>query len=104
MNIENTMKPPATGPATASRAPEPLRTNKQVRVSALAEGLAVKAKWKTLIAEAKTVWPKVPPEELATVGGNFHVLAGLVQLRYRVSREESDRQVREFFDKHYSAV
>jgi len=104
MTIEDNLQPPATGPAPVYRAPEPPRTKSQLRASALAEGLAIKAKWKTLITEAKTVWPKVHAEELATAGGNFHVLAGLVQMRCQISREESDRQVKAFLDKHYSVA
>ncbi|AXQ27740.1 hypothetical protein D0B54_03220 [Solimonas sp. K1W22B-7] len=93
MNPEETPKTAGITPAFPSRG--------QLKASALAEALAVKKKWKTLIVEARTTWPKLHLEELATVGGNFHVLAGLVQLRHRYSREESDRQVKEFFARHY---
>ncbi|HSW13967.1 MAG TPA: hypothetical protein VLI06_14070 [Solimonas sp.] len=103
MTTDYNNTPPATGPATPAVAP-PALTKNQIKASALADGLAIKAKWKTLIAEARTVWPKVQVEELATVAGNFHVLAGIVQLRYCLSREESNRQVTEFFGKHYPAV
>lgn len=77
------------------------RTKNQIRATANADARAVKAKWKTLIAEAKSVWEKIPVEDLAQVEGNFHRLAGLVQLRYQIGREETDRQVKEFFAKHY---
>lgn len=80
------------------------RSKKQITASALADGVKVRAKWKTLIAEARTVWAKLHPEELAKVNGDFHRLAGLVQLRYEIGRAESDRQVRAFFDKHYAPV
>lgn len=103
MTIEDNATPPETGPAAAKPLPAPMRTKNQIKASVLADGIAAKAKWKSLVAEARTIWPKLQPEELTPVGGNFHVLAGLVQLRYRVSREESDRQVKEFFDKHYPA-
>lgn len=93
MNPEETPKPTGITPAFPSRG--------QLRASALAESLAIKKKWKSLIAEALATWPKLHAVELATVGGNFHILAGLVQLRHRFSREESDRQVKEFFARHY---
>jgi len=97
------MSPAATAVAPVVPAPrvmEPQRTKNQVRAASVAQGQAIVAKWKTQIAEAKTIWEKVPAAELAKVDGNFHKLAGLVQLYYRVSREESDRQVKEFFDRH----
>lgn len=93
MNPEETPKTAGITPAFPSRG--------QLKASALAEGLAIRKKWKSLIAEALETWPRLHAEELATVGGNFHVLAGLVQLRHRISREESDRQVKEFFARHY---
>lgn len=76
------------------------RTRKQISASLLADGLALKARWKTLIADAKSVWPKISAEELASAHGDIHRLAGMVQLRCHLSREESDRQVKAFFDKH----
>lgn len=92
MSSEETRKP-GTTPAFPSR--------NKLRSAALAEGLAIRKQWKALIPEACTTWPKLHSEELVNVGGNFHVLAGLVQLRQRLSREDSDRQVREFLDRHY---
>jgi hypothetical protein len=78
-------------------------TKAQLRATAATEARAVKDRWKILAAEARTVWGKLHPEELAKVDGNFHVLAGLVQMRYQVSRQESDRQVSAFFSKHIPA-
>ncbi|MDB5985212.1 MAG: hypothetical protein JWR16_265 [Nevskia sp.] len=104
MNIESNTKPSESTLGTSSTPVKLPRTNNQIKAAVIADGLAAKAKWKTLLAEAKTVWTKVPPEDLAKVDGNFYKLAGLVQLRYQVSREESDRQVKDFFDKHYSVA
>jgi len=104
MNIENSVMPQPAAPIATPAAPAAPRTNNQIKSTAMADGRAVKAKWKPLIAEAKTVWSKLYPEELAKVDGNFHVLAGLVQMRYQLSREESNRQVTAFLDKHYGAV
>ncbi|GEM_PF-2334807 len=104
MNIQDETKPAEIVPAKSSRVTELPRTKKQITAAVIADGVAAKARWKTLMAEATIVWEKVPPEELATVDGNFHKLAGLVQLRYHISREESDRKVREFFDKHYPSA
>ena len=98
MNIESSAKPPLTPPAAAAA---PARTQRQIRASLLTDEATVRSKWKTLIAQARAMWPEVHGEELANVRGDFHVLAGLVQLRHHLSREESDQQVRTFFDKHY---
>ena len=100
MNPENNMTPPETRAGTPASKSSAARTNNQIRASATADGFALKAKWKTLLAQARELWPKVPAEELAGVDGNIHKLAGLVQLRYRLDREESNRQVKEFFDRH----
>ena len=104
MNIENSVKPPEPEPGATSPAIKRPRTRSQIRATAIADGLAAKAKWKTLIGEARAVWEKVSSEELAKVDGDFHRLAGLIQLRHQISREESDRQARDFFDRHYSVA
>jgi len=106
MNTENTPSIPETAATDRQDIMAQVRvkprTNTQIKASAIADNIAITAKWRTLVGEARTVWEKVPAEDLAKVNGNFHKLAGLVQLRYQVSREESDRQVRDFFGKHYA--
>ena len=97
-------KPPATPPVALATRPGAPRSNKQIRANVIADGLAAKQKWKTLIAEAKATWERISPEELAEVNGSFHRLAGLVQLRQKISRVESDQQVRAFLDKHYAVA
>ncbi|SEQ00201.1 hypothetical protein SAMN04488038_10343 [Solimonas aquatica] len=86
-------------PVKVRRAPG-TPTKNQLRAAAQAEARAVKEQWLSLLAPAKATWAKLHPQELAGVEGNFHKLAGLVQLRYQLSREESDRQVNAFFDTH----
>lgn len=100
----NDLKPTATTPPAPTPRTAAPRSNKQIRATAIADGLAAKRKWKTLIAEAQATWEKISPEELAEVNGSFHRLAGLVQLRQRISRVESDQQVRAFLDKHYAVA
>jgi hypothetical protein len=104
MNTPDDTQAPAAEPAITRPAAAPQRTKNQIRASATADGIAVKVKWKTLVTQARAQWEKVPAEDLLKVDGNFHKLAGLVQLRYQLSREESDQQVREFFDKHYAVA
>lgn len=89
-------------PDTMKAAPavQTIPTKKQATASLLAKGLAGKMQWKTLIGEAHATWPQVSAAELAASEGNIHALAGLVQLRHRISREESDQQVKAFFGAH----
>lgn len=72
------------------------RTRKQIQTAAMAEQSDVRTRWKNMLPDARTTWPKVPAEELVLVRGNVHKLAGMVQLRYRISREEADLQVKTF--------
>lgn len=88
-------------PVKVRRAPG-TPTKSQLRAMAQAEAHAVKTQWLSLMVPAKATWDKIHPQELVGVEGNFHKLAGLVQMRYRLSREESDRQVNAFFAEHRS--
>ncbi|MGQ0622047.1 MAG: hypothetical protein ACT4QA_19370 [Panacagrimonas sp.] len=93
---------PTTDPAVAVtphdlRSPVVLpRTRKQIQTAAMAEQSEVRTRWKNMLPDARTTWPKVPAEELVLVKGNVHKLAGMIQLRYRISREEADLQVKTF--------
>jgi uncharacterized protein YjbJ (UPF0337 family) len=48
------------------------------------------------------MWSKFTDDELLQLEGEEQKLAGLVQERYAVSRDEAARQARSFFDKHMS--
>lgn len=94
----NSLTPEATAPAAP--APYVARTRKQIQTAELAEQAAVRDRWKNLLPDARSNWPKVPAEELLLVRGNVHKLAGMVQLRYQLSRQEADLQVKTFMDQH----
>ncbi|MCK9383714.1 MAG: hypothetical protein M0Q15_03650 [Nevskia sp.] len=99
--MDTTTTNPAPTEPVAARQPQPVpRTKNQIKAGSLIDGIAAKAKWKILIADARAVWPKLPHEELVQVDGNFHRLAGLVQMRQQVSREEADQQVKAFLARH----
>lgn len=98
-----TQYPDAPKHATPAVASQVLQTKKQTTAGLLASGLARKLLWKTLIDEAHATWPQVSSADLTAVEGNIHTLAGLVQLRHRLSREESDQQVKAFFAAHLPA-
>ena len=79
-------------------------TKSQLRALAAAELQARVTKWKTLLAVAGSTWPKVHATELSRSQGDINVLAGLVQLHQRVSRQDADSQVKAFYDQHMKLV
>ncbi len=87
----------AAQPKPAGR---PAPSKKQSAANRFAAEHAMKLKWKSLIGAAHAVWNRISPEELAKVQGSIPTLAGLVQLRHQLSREESDAQVKAFFATH----
>jgi hypothetical protein len=97
---ESIMNLPESAESPLAVAPAPPRTNKQIKASSIANEQAAQKRWKLMLADAKATWAKVPPEDLTRVNGNLHILAGLVQLRYHVSREEADQQAKQFYDAH----
>lgn len=56
----------------------------------------IKGKWKQQIGGAKIAWGKLTEDELLKSEGHAQKLAGLVQERYAISREEADTQVQKF--------
>lgn len=62
----------------------------------------VQGKWKQHVGAAKIAWGKLSDDELLKVEGQQQKLAGLVQERYAITREEADKQVKSFFEKHKS--
>lgn len=62
----------------------------------------VKGKWKQQVGAAKIAWGKLTEDELLKLEGHEQKLAGLVQERYAVTRDEADRQVKSFFEKNRS--
>lgn len=58
----------------------------------------IAGKWKQLAGKAKAVWGEISDDELACTEGNAERLAGLVQERYGKTREQAQKEVRDFFD------
>lgn len=56
-------------------------------------------KWQAQISSAKTTWSKLTEEELLNSDGHEHKLAGLIQGRYCITRDEANRQVKGFIEK-----
>jgi uncharacterized protein YjbJ (UPF0337 family) len=60
----------------------------------------LKGKWKQHLGAAKITWGKFTDDELLKFEGRQDKLAGAIQERYAITREEADRQVKDFFAKH----
>lgn len=63
---------------------------------------SIKGQWKQQIGAAKVVWGKLTDDELLKAEGQAQKLAGLVQERYAITRDEAEKQVKAFFDKNSS--
>ena len=60
----------------------------------------LKGKWKQQVGAAKIAWGKLTEDELLKLEGHEQKLAGLVQQRYAITRDEADKQVKSFFEKY----
>jgi uncharacterized protein YjbJ (UPF0337 family) len=56
----------------------------------------VKGQWKQLAGKAKAKWGKLTDDDLKVSEGNSEYLAGKIQERYGVARDEAKKQVKEF--------
>lgn len=59
----------------------------------------LKAKWQQQVGNAKIAWGKLTEDELLKSEGHDQKLAGLIQERYAITRDEAEKQVKEFLDK-----
>ncbi|WP_119168208.1 CsbD family protein [Algihabitans albus] len=53
----------------------------------------VEGQWKQLSGSVKTEWGKLTDDDLTVAEGNRDKLAGKIQERYGVEKEEADRQI-----------
>ena len=58
-------------------------------------------KWKQLAGKAKAAWGQLTDDELTRTEGNAERLAGLIQERYGKTKEEAQREVRDFFERNH---
>lgn len=56
----------------------------------------IKGQWKQLQGRLKTRWGKLTDDDLRVADGNTDYLAGKIQERYGIARDEARDQVREF--------
>lgn len=55
----------------------------------------IKGQWKQLTGKLKAKWGELTDDDLAVADGNGEYLAGKLQERYGIAREEAERQVRD---------
>lgn len=60
----------------------------------------LKGKWKQLVGSVKTQWGKLTDDELDQVAGEKDRLAGLIQEKYGVTKDEANRQIDDWSKKH----
>ena len=56
----------------------------------------IAGQWKQISGKIKKQWGKLTDDDLKIVEGNADMLAGKVQERYGIARDEAERQVRKF--------
>lgn len=56
----------------------------------------IKGKWKQLTGKMKTQWGRLTDDDLTYAEGNRDYLAGRLQERYGILKDDAEAQVREF--------
>jgi len=56
----------------------------------------IKGKWKQLAGNIKTKWGKLTDDDLKIAEGDSQYLAGRIQERYGIAKDEARRQVDDF--------
>jgi len=56
----------------------------------------VKGDWKQFQGKVKEQWGKLTDDEVERIEGRRDQLAGVIQKRYGIAKDEAERQVKEF--------
>ena len=56
----------------------------------------IAGQWKQLKGKIKEKWGKLTDDDLTRANGDVEYLAGKVQERYGIARDEAEKQVKEF--------
>ncbi|MBN3725697.1 CsbD family protein [Burkholderia sp. Ac-20379] len=56
----------------------------------------IKGQWKQLAGKLKAKWGKLTDDDLKVLDGNREYLAGRIQERYGIARDEVDKQLHDF--------
>ncbi|MFP6848006.1 MAG: general stress protein CsbD [Pseudomonas sp.] len=60
----------------------------------------IQKNWRRLAGLALIVWDELTLDELLKSGGDEQKLTNLVQQRYEMPREDANKQVMSFFERH----
>ncbi|WP_067751967.1 CsbD family protein [Orrella dioscoreae] len=60
----------------------------------------LEGKWKQIAGKVKAKWGDLTDDDITKVNGNAERLAGVIQERYGKTREQADKEARDFFDQH----
>ena len=60
----------------------------------------IKGIWKQHVGAAKITWGKLTEDEFLKLEGHVQKLTGLIQERYAITRDDAEKQVKSFFEKH----
>ncbi|MBN8885358.1 MAG: CsbD family protein [Rudaea sp.] len=58
----------------------------------------IKGQWKQLSGKIKAQWGKLTDDDLTVAEGNRQYLAGKLQERYGIAKEEAEKQIKQFDD------
>ena len=64
----------------------------------------LQGKWRQLKGEARVQWGKLTDDDLDQVQGQAEKLVGLVQERYGYDRQQAEREVDSFVQRHGTTV
>jgi uncharacterized protein YjbJ (UPF0337 family) len=59
----------------------------------------ISGQWKQFAGDVKTKWGKLTDDELLQINGNREVLAGRLQEKYGIKKDEANKQIDEWADK-----
>ena len=64
----------------------------------------VKGNWKQMKGSIQSKWGELTNDELDQIEGDRERLSGLIQERYGLAKDEAERQLDEFVDRHNTRV
>jgi uncharacterized protein YjbJ (UPF0337 family) len=57
---------------------------------------SIEGGWKQMTGKVKEQWGKLTDDDLAEIGGKRDQLAGMIQARYGIAKEEAEKQLSTF--------
>lgn len=60
----------------------------------------LEGKWEQLKGKAQQQWGKLTNDDVDVIKGKSQELSGRIQERYGIAKDEADKQIKEWCDKH----